>query len=287
MFIFVTDAQTHLDNLKNHNVNVNDAQKQLAAAKAALKTDNAKLAAAKTALADAQSKAKAAADTLANAKAALAKINAKLAKDQKALNDAEDALKDDADRYGNGTKIADINVNMGAHNLKPTIANPQISADGQISVPGDASLQTLPFGTTAKWHDANKVAADAMHAGIYQELVDVMFPDGSQKTVAARLAVVDPNAKGTTTPTTPAEPSDQTNANQPANGQAAVKGSTQKSQKASVAVKTMKVRGQQKKTAKKAKKLPQTSDSHESVALAGLGFMLGLGTLLGMRKKRN
>lgn len=299
-----TKAANKLAQLKQTASDVKNAQKALNDAQAKLSADQADLTKAQTALKKAKDDAKSANDALTAAKNALTQINSKLAHDQKVLADAQEAAKTDAQRYSDGTKIADITVKPGqGDDLKPTISNPQANEDGSVTLPGQAGLKTLPFGTTAKWHDAAKVAADALHAGDYAEDVDVTYPDGSQASVKAQLHVVTPSAPvhGNSNTGMPSKQHNgqvvvsshghASNVKVDSNGQIMVlnNGATTTPKATPTFTTREAYQAAQAKTAKNSKNdgLPQTGDSHNSIALISLGLVLGLGSLLGFSKKQD
>lgn len=310
-----TKAANKLAQLKKTASDVKNAQKALNDAQAKLSADQADLTKAQTALKKAKDDAKSANDALTAAKNALTQINSKLAHDQKVLADAQEAAKTDAQSYSDDTKIADITVKPGqGDDLKPTISNPQANEDGSVTLPGQAGLKTLPFGTTAKWHDAAKVAADALHAGDYAEDVDVTYPDGSQASVKTQLHVVTPSApvhgnNTTGMPVTPNAPvHDHSNSDKPATPGEKHNGTTSTSNvkigkngqlvninndatNTASAMPTREayqtVQANKSNSNSKTAGLPQTGDSHEAGILAALGMVTGLAGLFGLRKKQD
>lgn len=310
-----TKAANKLAQLKQTASDVKNAQKALNDAQAKLSADQADLTKAQAALKKAKDDAKSANDALTAAKNALTQINSKLAHDQKVLADAQEAAKTDAQRYSDGTKIADITVKPGqGDDLKPTISNPQANEDGSVTLPGQAGLKTLPFGTTAKWHDAAKVATDAAHNGDYAEDVDVTYPDGSQASVKAQLHVVTPSApvhgnNNSDKPVTPSTPvHGHGNSDKPVtpgekhngtistsnvkigkNGQLVVINNDATSTASAMPTREAYRAAQAKKSHSNSKnaRLPQTGDSHDAGILAALGMVTGLAGLFGLRKKQD
>ena len=212
-------------------------------------------------------------------------------RDQNTLADAQEAAKTDAQRYADDIQIGDISIKPGDHHdLKPSISNPQASADGSITLPGQAGLKTLPFGTTAKWHDAAKVAADAMHAGDYIENVDITYPDGSQASVKAQLHVVTPSAPvhGNGNAGMPSEGHNgqASNVKISKDGKIVVIDNDATTTPAPITREAYRA-AQNAKANSKTAELPQTGDNHSSLALVSLGLMLGLGSLLGFSKKQD
>lgn len=302
-----TKAANKLAQLKQTASAVKNAQKALNDAQAKLSTDQADLNKAQATLKKAKADAKTANDALTAAKNALTQINSKLAHDQKVLADAQEAAKTDAQRYADDIQIGDISIKPGdPHDLKPSISNPQASANGSITLPGQAGLKTLPFGTTAKWHDADKVAADALHAGDYAEDVDVTYPDGSQASVNMMLHVVAPsapvhgNGNHAGQPAAPSEghnsqvvvPSQSHASNVKVDRNSQIMVISKDATTTPKATPTFTTReayqAAQAQTTKNSKNagLPQTGDSHNSIALISLGLVLGLGSLLGFSKKQ-
>ena len=310
-----TKAANKLAQLKQTASDVKNAQKALNDAQAKLSADQADLTKAQTALKKAKDDAKSANDALTAAKNALTQINSKLAHDQKVLADAQEAAKTDAQRYADDIQIGDISIKPGDHHdLKPSISNPQASADGSITLPGQAGLKTLPFGTTAKWHDADKVAADAAHDGDYQEDVNITFPDGSTMTAKAHLLVVTPSAPvhshgNSDKPVTPNAPvHDHNNSDKSVTPGEKHNGATSTSNvkigknsqlvvinnDATNTASAMPTReayraaqANKNNSNSKTAGLPQTGDSHEAGILAALGMVTGLAGLFGLRKKQD
>lgn len=286
-----TKAANKLAQLKQTASTVKNAQKALNDAQEKLSADQADLNKAQAALTKAKGDAKSANDALTAAKNALTQINSKLAHDQKVLADAQEAAKTDAQRYADDIKIGDISIKPGDHHdLKPSISNPQASADGSITLPGQAGLKALPFGTTAKWHDAAKVAADAMYAGDYIEDVDITYPDGSQASVKAQLHVVTPSAPvhGNGNAGMPSEGHNgqASNVKISKDGKIVVIDNDATTTPAPITREAYRA-AQNAKANSKTAELPQTGDNHSSLALVSLGLMLGLGSLLGFSKKQD